>query len=67
MVLYLPLYPDGGCRNRELYRPQVRSFEAEYWGRIDFLYLNKENEEVQPVLILAQHVEPAAGASRPSG
>ena len=67
MVLYLPLYPDGGCRNCELYRPQVGSFEAEYWGRIDFLYLNKENEEVQPVLILAQHVEPAAGASQLSG
>lgn len=41
-VLFLFIYTDY-CGNCLAMRPYIAQLEAEYWDKVDFLYLNREN------------------------
>jgi hypothetical protein len=54
LVFYSLLLPDAqpeeSCSACDRFRSRVHSLEAEYWNRIDFVYLDTKDEAVRPIL-----------------
>jgi hypothetical protein len=55
LVFHLSKLPEGttgsGCIACTKMRPTVHQLEAEYWERIDFVYLERSDPEVKPLLM----------------
>lgn len=47
VVFWAPAYETGGCIECEAMRTSVQELEAEFWDRIDFVYLNQEHDDAK--------------------
>jgi thiol-disulfide isomerase/thioredoxin len=47
VVFWAPSYETGGCIECEIMRTSIQELEAEFWDRVDFVYLNQENDDTK--------------------